>query len=359
MNETVKELNNLNIEMLNAWVKEFHSYYKYDSSFNTQTKHRYALGNKVQQRCRYCGMDKSQSTFKKNAHIIPKVIGNRLVTCHYECDRCNAIFGKYETDLSSFIGLRGYYETTDNYGIKKRRVYKSKSGEGTIYFSERGMELIDPKSEIFELLENGKTFKSIVNKNPYIPLNVFKALIKISLSVLKDESMKDFDDTIKFLITDKFDNHILIKKFAKLSYLTLIDFYIEHPIIYIFRKLPSLKEYEIKENIHIPNKTVLIFFRDFIYQIFIPFDISDDISLNNENKSIIFPLYPPMIASPKCMEAKLYHNYYHELRDLSSNKKIRNEMDEFFWTFPDKPIATEYSKEEHLKIKNKYNLRDK
>jgi len=359
MNKNIKDFNNFNIEQLKSWVKEFHFFYKYDSSFYTKSNKQYSLGNKTQRLCRYCGRDKSQVTFKKNAHAIPKVIGNRFVKCFYECDSCNAIFGKYETDLSSFIGLRGYYETPDKYGKKRVRIYKSKSGEGSLYFSKRGMELNDPKEEIFEIFDNDKILKSKAYKNPYIPLNVYKALLKMSVSVFKDESMKDLINTIKFLITDEFDNNILIKKFAKLSCFFLTDFYIDNPIIFVFKKLSAIKEYEKKENILIPDKTIIIFFRDFSYQIFIPLDKSDDFISKETNNPVMLPLFPPMFANSKYTEYKLYPNYYHELKDLSSSEKIKDEKDEFIFISPIEPILLEYDNEEYEKIKLKYNLRDK
>ena len=73
----------------------------------------------------------------------------------------------------------------------------------------------------------------------------------------------------------------------------------------------------------------------------------------------MLPLFPPMFANSKYTEYKLYPNYYHELKDLSSSEKIKDEKDEFIFISPIEPILLEYDNEEYEKIKLKYNLRDK
>lgn len=353
-----KDLNNLNEDQIKEWVNGFHAFYKYQGSFSTRSKKQYILGKKDKRICRYCGKDKTQTSFRSNAHIIPKVIGNQFVSSYYECDDCNTIFGKYETDLSSFIGLRGYFEPVENYYKKRHRVYKSPSGVGIIYSSKRGTEINDLKGEIFEEFENGKLFKSKVNKKPYVPLNVYKSLIKMSLSVLKDETMGDFKLTTKFLISDELDINPITKIFARLSQIRLVTFYTEFPGIFAYKKWPNITDFETTNNIRVPDKTFIIFFRDSCYQIFIPFDASDDWDPNIDKRDTLFPQYPPMIAERKnYSKFKIFRNYYYESKDLYCTEKVKNDKDEFCFECLVEPILLEYKEEEHEKLIKEYNLR--
>src|SRR5262245_57683214 len=55
--------------------------------------------------CRFCKKDSTQTTFKKKAHAIPALIGNKTLFTDYECDGCNEIFGQYENELGNFAGI--------------------------------------------------------------------------------------------------------------------------------------------------------------------------------------------------------------------------------------------------------------
>ena len=68
-----------------------------------------------EQICRFCGKTKPYVSFRKNAHAISELLGNKNIILRDECDKCNQFFGdKYELDLSNFldpmrtfIGLKG------------------------------------------------------------------------------------------------------------------------------------------------------------------------------------------------------------------------------------------------------------
>ncbi len=350
------DLNKKNKEEIEKWVAEFHSIYKLDSSFHTQSNEEFYLGDKNNKVCRFCNKDKTQTSFKKIAHVVPSFMGNINVKSDYECDKCNELFAKYETDLASFIGLRRFYEPIGTHDKKKRRVFKLPNSEAEVYATERGTELYDPRNEIFEELDGGNTVKCKINKSPYVPLNVYKALIKIVISPLRKEVIKDYKKTLAFLQDESLDNYDVINKFGKLSILSFGDFYMKYPIIYVYKKLPQLWEYEERQKIIFPDKTFIIYFMQFCYQIFLPYDIND----NNiyKKRNIILSLFPPILTEPNDTTKKiLYLDYYHELRDISVKKKVKDEKDEFYIINSFKPFTVEYTDEEHEILKKKYGLR--
>jgi len=349
-------LNNKNIEEIKLWVHEFHSIYKYNSSFYTRRDKQEILGNKNDRKCRFCGKTKMQTSFKKQAHVVPAFLGNIHVKSTYECDACNLIFSKYENDLASFVGLRRFYIPNENYETNRKRVFKLNNSNAELYVSKRGVEVIDPNNEIFELLEDGKTERCKINKSPFIPINVYKALVKIILSLLNDEAICNFQKTMDFLINSELDNDNTIKLFAKLSSHAINDFHTDYPIVFTYSKLNQLEDFEVKNNIATPDKTFIIYFNQFCFQIFLPFDIKDNKIF--ERKNVSFHCFPPILTEPKDISIMtLYPDYYHSYRDLSSKVKIKNEKDEFYKKNIIGPILLEHTEEEYDKLQKKYALR--
>jgi len=351
------DLNNKNIEEIKLWVNEFHNIYEYKSSINTKSDKQKILGDNYDRKCRFCGKDKTQTTFKKQAHVIPAFMGNTHVKSTYECDNCNSIFGKYENDLASFIGIRRFYFSTESFKNRRKRVFKKENSIAELYPFKYGISVIDPKNEIFELLEDGKTKRCKINKTSFIPLNVYKALVKIVLSILYDEAISCFPKTLDFLINSELDDDNTIKLFAKLSLHAINDFHTDYPIVFTYSKLDEIEEYEVKNNLAIPDKTFVIYFNQFCFQIFLPFDIKD--KKISERKNILLPCFPPILTEPKDITIMtLYPEYYHSNRDLSSKEKIKDEKDEFYFRNLTEPILVEYTEKEHNEMIKKFGLRE-
>ncbi len=52
--------------------------------------------------CRYCGEARPE-LFRKEAHTFSDFLGNKKVISLDECDRCNAIFSRYESALAEIV----------------------------------------------------------------------------------------------------------------------------------------------------------------------------------------------------------------------------------------------------------------
>lgn len=343
--------NKFDENQVNEWIKEFNRCYRYSGSYNFGVKRQYSEGDRNNRICRYCGKGKPAVNFKNNAHLVPKFLGNRLVRCYFECDSCNELFGKYEANLSNFIGIRGYLVPSENIGMERQRVYKSQSGNSLLYPSKRGIEISDLKKDILETLPENKGFKCIAKKKPYIPLNVYKSLVKIVLSTLKDEVLVNFKKTLEFLVSNKYDEDKIVKTISKLSILSINDLYFESPRIYTFcNKLSKI------ETGTIPRYTFILFFKSFCYQIFVPFCSGDNFILD-DNIKIVMPIYPPYIANKEYSEYKILYEYHHEFKDLASSAQERKEIDEFYIINHSELIILKHSASEWKNIQSKFNLK--
>jgi hypothetical protein len=55
--------------------------------------------------CRFCMRIFPEVTFKNEAHIIPKSLGNKYLLSKHECDECNALFAKYDDNLAKHLAM--------------------------------------------------------------------------------------------------------------------------------------------------------------------------------------------------------------------------------------------------------------
>lgn len=353
----VNNLNNLPQENLDDWNNRFHQIYYQIASIGTSEKDKQKIGSKDNQVCSYCGKNKEQTSFKKTAHVLPKALGNIYLTTFKECDECNEKFGRYENDLCNFIGLVRYMQNPEDIGKKRQLVYRKHNSSSFLYTSKRGIEFRDFEDRIFDISEDKKIFKSKVNKNPYIPLNIYKSLAKAFLSTLTDDSLNNFRKTIDFLLTDEYDNK-KIKEICKLSYHWLNDFHLGTPWLRIFHKRNDVTLDCDNDITLIAEVTIILYTYSYAYQIFIVSDESFSKFLDGDYKKILFAFHAPCVNLYNENQALFFNNYHHYFKDLSSLEKVIDEKDELCIKALVQPILLEYTDEEHQTLKEKYNLRD-
>jgi hypothetical protein len=238
-------------------------------------------------RCRFCGQEKPNVKFKKDAHVIPQLLGNRYALSKYECDLCNEHFSLYESSLASYLGL---FRTMARIpGQKGRGVPKYKNEklkfeafyDGTIIQMKTDMENNTTSvDEVARILSIKST------KSGYNPLYVYKALLKIGMCLLPEDELAAHSITMKFLMTNTFDD-----KVKDLPFLRMFSYFIPGPLYvspaaFLFKKKYSDKRPEI------PEHTLLIFFQNHMYQIFLPYcDFDKHLYKLNETNNVSFPVF--------------------------------------------------------------------
>lgn len=166
------------------------------------------IGEKSESRvCRFCGCD-DKSKFQTEAHAISECIGNKWIILLDECDTCNAKFSKaYENDLSNYLNYILLSTGVTNDGASKKLKFKTTSEREANYkFSREGgqnlfkVQVPDVSAEHYvNLNQQNKTFELTFPNTSYTPINIYKAFVKMALSIMPTEKMQYFKSTIAFL----------------------------------------------------------------------------------------------------------------------------------------------------------------
>lgn len=255
--------------------------------------------------CIFCGS--SFNDFKSNhAHLIPELFGQNKSHNKYECNQCNELSGKWETSLGTFTTPIRIISKIKN---KRGKIPKFKSRldefetQSIIYFDDNNVLkghlatredfIIDKKTK------KGNLKFRLGSFNPY---DVYKAFLKVAISLMPDNILIHEKWMVEYLFRDKPDNKIF-------------------PIIYMMffddgtfkESFFELRRYHGNFKFH-PKYVLNAYFGKAIIQIILPIEIP------NEN---IFVHLPPItqIQSPR-------NEYQIEKVDLSNNKNERRD-----WTF--------------------------
>lgn len=158
------------------------------------------LGDKTKQFCRYCGRTSHEVKFKKLAHAIPDQVGNDWLFDYEECDTCNADFAKRIEDdfgkwtlpwrsLSRIKGKEGVPSIKSN--DKKFRIdatvasTPAETGAGAV---RHNLKILMGVNDVrHELDEATRTVKLTLDRPAYVPMGVFKCLVKMAIAVLPEE----------------------------------------------------------------------------------------------------------------------------------------------------------------------------
>lgn len=267
--------------------------------------------------CRFCGKDVLATTFKETAHTIPEMLGNKLMFSDFECDNCNALFGKeFENDLSYYLGISRTITGTKG----KRKVptftapgnaLKAKSenilGEETIIISRDDVTngTITVNKEQGTMTVKGK-------KIPFRPLRVYKAILKIALSLLPENDIRDFyKPAIDFLMGR---GNIKFIGCVMSGYQLPLTFNFP-PHAFIFKKR------ETHAMIH--SHVVALYFQNIIISIPVPLNCNDSFFRNTQK--ITIPLYPPLFTQATNFKDLQLLPF---AEDFSSDEKKKGSVDE-------------------------------
>ncbi len=159
------------------------------------------LGDKTKRVCRYCGLAEPEVEFKKLAHAIPDQVGNDWLFDHEECDDCNEHFAKWVEDdfakwtlpwrsMGRIKGKKGIPSHKSN--DKKFRIDATKEQPNQEALGEN-IPRPDLKIQLglndarYELDEASNTVKLTLERQPYVPMGVFKCLVKMAVAVMPPE----------------------------------------------------------------------------------------------------------------------------------------------------------------------------
>ncbi len=158
------------------------------------------LGDRAAKRCRFCGKSEPEVTFKQETHALPEAIGNKSLITYYECDTCNQKFG------------RGIDNEFGKWSKPLRTFYQVRGKDGVPTLKRE-----DPHAWRIELKQDGFVFQEHVDRpivkvdeerqqlcvevpiDKHVPIAVFKAFVKMAISLLPETEVTKFAWTFKWL----------------------------------------------------------------------------------------------------------------------------------------------------------------
>ncbi|MET1174574.1 HNH endonuclease [Paenibacillus amylolyticus] len=268
-----------------------------------------ALGDKDNRKCRFCGLTNSKK-FKKDAHAIPQLLGNKYVLSYYECDNCNRDFGQHiENQLGNYSGpfrTLTLLQGSDGIPAHKRK--------GIIDIRAQGGDTVqikvhDPDSRLVTYDERSGEIKVSLERGKYIPMAVYKAYVKMALTMMDEADFVEFPVTLRWIKETK---HVLKHPLVKLNaYTKFIDgkhiFYL--PEVYLLFRKSDAPSY-------LPYAWMVLCTGNQVIQIMVPYSDRDEGFQEYLEQGYI----PSFIPHPHLLRPGAYDQL-----DWSSTEHIKNE----------------------------------
>lgn len=216
--------------------------------------------DKTKRTCRFCGETYPNTTFDVEAHAISEAFGNKTIICLDECDVCNAEFGKgdgIETDIISYFDTDRVLAQIKNKDNKIPKIefpeYKLSIVDKTISMKFKNQPTKEPT---LDLINELKEKEYLINLQ-----NIYRALCKYFISIVSDDLLAHFADTISW-IKGKKRNTIL----PKVAIATSDRVYQQPTITYYIRKV---------QDHHLPFCVAEFRFAQLIISYIVPFSDGD------------------------------------------------------------------------------------
>ena len=181
------------------------------------------IGPDKNRTCRFCNKKEHEVSFKKIAHAFPESIGNHVLASNYECDTCNQFFGDtIENDYNIFFSLyHSIMQISGKRGIPKCK-FKVPCSSRTDTCAEYCVELslVENRPLIRKCREVDNKYiscsdNSITLSKPVghcCPIAVFKAIVKMAITVMPVEELPFFIKTIQWLLEPEHHNYYADRK---------------------------------------------------------------------------------------------------------------------------------------------------
>jgi hypothetical protein len=182
-------------------IKFYETHYDMMGSWLVRPGDKIMLGDKQNRVCRFCGKRPPEVTFKKVAHAIPEALGNKSIETAYECDICNEMFGRgIENDLGNWSKpMRTMARIRGKTGVPT--IKKGGSAPGwRIEYSNGGFVVTSYEDDPpYDLDEANKIVTFKLKRDPYTPVAVLKAFMKMGLTLMPEAEIGNFKHLMAWL----------------------------------------------------------------------------------------------------------------------------------------------------------------
>ncbi len=268
------------------------------------------LKDLTSKKCRFCGKTYPNVTFKKEAHSIPEFIGNKSLFSLFECDDCNQYFSVFENEFANFMLPLNVLAGTKS---KKNRIPKYKQTNQLQITNETDQVLF--KNVSHSIIDSSKidSIDIKVNTPSFIPEYIYRCLVKIGLTILKEENLDIYKETIVWLMN--------VKIKSNMNPFMLFSIY---PFQIQTNEIVSsilVRKDNCKRNV--PHSIFFLSYHNFAFQTCIPFSKNEKTGI--ELSAIPF-IHPMSFDLNKNYEGLKNFHYF----DLSSQKKKKKSNDYFY-----------------------------
>jgi hypothetical protein len=147
--------------------------------------------------CRYCGKKEPDVAFTDDCHALANSIGNRKLFAEDECVDCNHFFGDgIETDFGHWslpYRVISCVKGKDGYPAIARAGWR-------IEATEEGFRCYETEGyQISKIDEDQKVIYFPLSRNAFIPENVYKAFVRMAISMLPRPELNELRDLIQWL----------------------------------------------------------------------------------------------------------------------------------------------------------------
>ena len=218
-------------------------------------------------KCRFCGRQEPDTTFKQKAHAVPELLGANDYIIIDECDECNQEFSQYESDLSTFVapylvllGIKGKKKIP---GFQSRSINRDENTRTRFVFGEGNKrKLFINDIDDFRIDLSKKEFEINFRKSAFRKIYVYRALVKIGLSFLPQERISFYQDIFDWLM----NRTAPLEAISNLYSTTLTYKYNKNPIVMLYEAKNARQDWN-----QLPELTLIVAFANVYFQIFLPF----------------------------------------------------------------------------------------
>jgi hypothetical protein len=232
--------------------------------------------------CRYCDKKEPEVAFTDECHVLTHSIGNRRLFAEDECEKCNKFFGKtIEDDFGKWslpYRVMSSVKGKDGYPTLKRDGWR-------IDATENGFEIqMFVNHEIAEVDEETKTTFLPLPRDAFTPINVYKAFVRMAMSMLPRTELDEFKDLLTWL-----QNPDPTVPFLNQCTKLLVSQYPVFPELnsvaaFVYRRKTSNKS--------MPNMIFVLAFANYAFQCFI------SAPKNTQNQADLEVIVHPFLTGP-------------------------------------------------------------
>lgn len=187
----------------------------FDEHYNLIIFGFYGVGKKIHiktdsKKCRFCDNEKDSDKFSNDSHAIPQFLGNKQLILSDECDDCNKFFSEtLEDHLDKFTKPYRVFATIK--GANKVPKYKSKNKNSWVESgSDVPIKLFTVRDCGFITNETNNSCVLNFDIEPHVPAAVYKALVKIGISLITDlNELPQFATTIQWIKDAEHSRHLI------------------------------------------------------------------------------------------------------------------------------------------------------